>query len=226
MRVTRPPSRSARWFGNVTPVRAQRRCRHPPASRPRINLAPPTMARHPSEQVRTDSERREKGSGRVGRRPALPLTGIRHETSHGPPDESGPASSGSRSISPRSSGKRTARGSVRRCCFPARVHAAGCFSITLAPRAHPLAPKAHPMGWSPCSRRGPRLPRTHEGPLSTLRVLQLPLLAAVRVLDLHGTLLRLRPAVHADAVTPTDTPRVGESERRAARGLPSRPAAV
>ena len=32
--ATRPPSRSARWFGNIAPVRAERRRRHPPASRP------------------------------------------------------------------------------------------------------------------------------------------------------------------------------------------------
>jgi len=29
--ATRPPSRSARWFGNIAPVRAGRRRRHPPA---------------------------------------------------------------------------------------------------------------------------------------------------------------------------------------------------
>jgi len=40
----------------------------------------------------------------LGRRPVLLLTGTRYETARGPPHGSGPASSGSRSISPRSSG--------------------------------------------------------------------------------------------------------------------------
>jgi len=107
--ATRPPSRAARWFGNITPVRAQRRCRHPPPAPSPDKPTPPTM-RSPSLGTGTDrfqrpGERwRQSVSRPVGRRPTLPLTGIRHETSHGPPDESGPASSGSRSISPRSSG--------------------------------------------------------------------------------------------------------------------------
>src|SRR5712664_628843 len=77
------------------------------------------------------------------------------------------------------------------------------------------------MKWSPCSRRPPRLPRTHEGPLPTLRLLQcspplahalfgasscLCLLAGVCVLGLHDPLPSLRPAVLADAVIPTDAP--------------------
>src|SRR5439155_27133650 len=109
LHATRPPSRAARWFGSITPVRAQRRCRHPPPSPPPDKPTPPTM-RSPSLGTGTDRSRRpgegwrQSVSRPVGRRPALPLTGTRHETSHGPPDESGPASSGSRSISPRSFG--------------------------------------------------------------------------------------------------------------------------
>src|SRR3989442_12379138 len=80
------------------------------------------------------------------------------------------------------------------------------------------------MKWSPCSRRPPRLPRTHEGPLPTLRVLQcspplahalfgasscLWLLAGVCVLGLHDPLPCLRPTVLADA--PTLTPGVASA---------------
>src|SRR6266478_3171385 len=59
----------------------------------------------------TDRFRRPGGRWRpkrqsVGRRPVLLLTGIRYETARGPPHGSGRASSGSRSISPRSSGMR------------------------------------------------------------------------------------------------------------------------
>jgi len=74
------------------------------------------------------------------------------------------------------------------------------------------------MEGSACPRRVPGLPRTHEGPLSTLRVLRcsppladaplgarnyLRLLAAVRLLDLHDPVPRLCPAVRADAVIRT-----------------------
>src|SRR6266446_1534676 len=61
--ATHPPSRAARWFRNITPVRAQRRCRHPPPSRPPDKPTPPTM-RSPSLGTGTDRSRRP-GEGQV-----------------------------------------------------------------------------------------------------------------------------------------------------------------
>ena len=100
--ATRPPSRSARWFGNIAPVRVGRRRRHPPASRPPDKPTPPTM-RSASLGTGTDRFRRPGGRWRpkrqsVGWRPVLLLTGIRYETARGPPHGSGRASSGRRSI--------------------------------------------------------------------------------------------------------------------------------
>ena len=68
----------------------------------------------------TDRFRRPGGTWRpsvscpVGRRPALLLTAIQYETAHGPPHGSGRASSGRRSISPRSLGMPTSVRSVAR----------------------------------------------------------------------------------------------------------------